>query len=160
MVSAVVRPTWDEYWVQTARGVATRSLCSRDQVGAVIVDMHNEIVSSGWNGPPSGFVHNDQPCLVWCARANADPQVQRLDPGYVDCPSLHAESNALMMSEKARRRGGTIYVTSHVCFSCSKLVANSGLSRLVVAPAHDHAHRDPGRGYTLLLNCGMKVDVL
>jgi dCMP deaminase len=157
MISVMARPTWDEYWVQAARNAATRSLCSRDQVGAVIVDVHNEVISTSWNGPASGFEHHDQPCVLWCARAQKD---QDFDPGYNDCPSLHAESNALMMSDKTRRRGGTIYVTSHVCFPCSKLVANSGLSRLVVAPAHDHAHRDPGRGYTLLLNCGMKVDVL
>lgn len=177
MISAVVRPTWDEYWIQAANNAATRSLCSRDQVGAVIVDVHNEIVSTGWNGPPSGFEHDSQPCTVWCARAQAgrvdNVSVvsedtgnvitidfdQALDPAYNDCPSLHAESNALMMSEKARRRGGTLYVTSHVCFPCSKLVANSGVSRLVVAPAHDAGHRSPERGYALLKICGMAVDI-
>src|SRR5688500_7731603 len=157
MITAVIRPSWDQYWIQAAHNAATRSLCSRDQVGAVIVDRHNEIVSSGWNGPPSGFEHDGQPCVLWGARAQKD---RDFDPEYNDGPSLHAEANALMMSEKARRRGGTLYVTSHVCFPCSKLVANSGVSRLVIAPSHDAGHRDSGRGYTLLANCGLKVDVL
>ena len=153
-----IRPSWDEYWVSMAHRVPDRSLCSRAHVGAVIVDVHNESVSTGWNGPPRGFPHENKPCLSWCARAQTD--VADMDPGYTDCPALHAEANALMMSEKSARRGGTIYVTSHVCFTCAKLIANSGLSRVVVAPDGEASWRTPKRGYVFLETCGVMVDIV
>lgn len=152
------RPTWDEHWLSQAHNVPDRSLCSRAAVGAVIVDVHNEAVSSGWNGPPRGFPHGNRSCTEWCARAQKP--VADMDPGYTDCPSLHAEANALMMSDKTLRRGGTIYVTSHVCFTCAKLIANSGLSRVVVAPDSETPWRTPDRGYVFLETCGVTVDII
>ncbi|MBQ0055745.1 MAG: cytidine deaminase, partial [Synergistaceae bacterium] len=47
------RTTWDEYFLQIARLVASRSTCLRKQVGAVIVkDRH--ILATGYNGSPQG----------------------------------------------------------------------------------------------------------
>jgi dCMP deaminase len=170
------RPTWDEHWIDAARNAAKRSLCSRDQVGAVIVNTRREIVATGYNGPPAGFEHDDKPCRTWCARAAGQeglgfltvvgkpvpktPAPDLLDPAYGDCPSLHAEANALMMSDKTRRYGGTLYVNSHVCFSCAKLIANSGLRRAVVAPSQESMHRTPSTGYALLNNCGLDVHII
>jgi dCMP deaminase len=157
MTITAEHPTWDEYWVNQAYGAARKSLCARDQVGAVIVDRDNHIVSTGWNGPPRGFDHREQPCTAWCARAQNGVE---LDPGYTDCPSLHAEANALLMSDPLRRKEGTLYVTSHMCFTCSKSVANAQLARLVVSPRHEAGHRTPERGYALLRMIGMKVEIL
>lgn len=152
------RPTWDEYWLAMAEMVPSRSLCDGAHVGAVIVDMDNEIVSTGWNGPPRGYDHGGRTCITWCARVQKDPTDR--DPGYTDCPSLHAEANALMMSDKNKRRGGTIYVTSHVCFTCAKLIANSGLLRVVVNPDGDTPWRSPNTGYVFLETCGVDVDIM
>lgn len=86
-------------------------------------------------------------------------RVEELDPGYADCPSLHAEANALSVCDRSQREGGTIYVTSAVCFNCAKLVANSGLARVVVgASATEHAHRQPEASYEFLRSCGLTVD--
>lgn len=173
MISVVDRPTWDEHWIEAARNAARRSLCSRDQVGAVIVGPTNRVVATGHNNPPAGFDHDEQPCTVWCARAQktgigkvstVDNVIlidydEPLDPGYTDCPSLHAEANALMWCGRDAREGGTLYVTSHVCFSCAKLVANSGIVRVVVAPRDAAAHRSPHTGYAFLDKCGVKVDI-
>lgn len=49
----------------------------------------------------------------------------------VACPTLHAEANALSVCDRSQREGGTMYVTSAPCFPCAKLIANSGLARLV-----------------------------
>lgn len=63
------RPSWDEVWMHVAGAVAGRSLCTRAHVGAVIVDAQNRIVATGYNGPPRGFVHHDEPCDKWCSRS-------------------------------------------------------------------------------------------
>lgn len=78
---------------------------------------------------------------------------------YDDCPSLHAEANALMRSDHSARVGGSIYVTSHVCFGCAKLIANSGLVRVVVDTDKADAHRNPIASYQFLLQCGIQVQL-
>lgn len=149
--------------MQVARTVALRSLCERDQVGAVIVTRGNRIVSTGYNGPPSGFSHNDRPCREWCGRACkvGGPPWLELAPDYSDCPSLHAEANALSVCDRSVREGGTIYVTSGVCFGCAKLIANSGLATVVIDMRLDMqtltAHRNVDKSYTFLESVGITV---
>lgn len=154
------RPTWDQHWIEAARNASRRSLCSRDQVGAVIVNAENESIATGYNGPPRGFNHGEKLCTVWCARAGKALEGEPLDLGHTDCPSLHAEANALLKSAKYARVGGTLYVTSHVCINCAKLIANSGVSRVVVDPAHPSAHRNSETGYSLMRSCGITVEIL
>lgn len=149
------RPSWDEVWLAVAQDVAERSLCERDRVGAVIVDHRNRPVAAGHNNPPRNFDHKNLGCTAWCTRA--------IDGGgdaeYSTCPSLHAEANALIVGDESARQGGTIYVTSHICFTCAKLVANSGLARVVVAPHFPALHRAPQTGYVLLNRCGVEVEI-
>ncbi len=182
-----MRPKWDELWMDVARTVALRSLCDRDQVGAVIVSATNRIIDTGYNGPPAGFHVPGPPhemCTAWCPRAQAgtanDEMIQEalkeaqivpsmklplhtLSLDYVDCPALHAEANALMFSDRLLREGGTIYVSSGTCSGCAKLVANSGLVRAVYAPSQREdgaAHRDSEQWYKFLRDCGIVVDTI
>lgn len=151
----MTRPTWDQTWLAVAEQVAQRSLCTRAKVGAVITDPTNQYVMTSYNGPPAGWSHGSQPCNVWCKRTtNLTPA-----PDYSDCTTIHAEANALIRSDYSRRRGGTIYVTSHPCWGCAKLIANSGLRRVVVQPDAMHLHRDPMASYRFLLECGLDVTV-
>ena len=53
------RPTWDKYFMEIAKQVATRSTCERKQVGAVIVRDKN-ILSTGYNGSIRGLSHCDE----------------------------------------------------------------------------------------------------
>jgi dCMP deaminase len=166
------RPTWDETWLAVARVVSERSLCDRDRVGAVIVDSTNRIVSTAYNGPPSGYIHTrmDKPerCSQWCTRATNTPtlldctaeEIRGLQPDYSDCPSLHAEANALSVCDRSTREAGTIYVTSHVCSACAKLIANSGLKRVVVRPSASADHRRSDNWYTFLRHCRVLVSVM
>lgn len=151
-----------------AQVMAQRSLCVRDKVGAVIVDANNRIVATGYNGPPTGYTHGGQPCTEWCPRAQAAMEVaalgvplmpHHLDSLYNDCPSLHAEANALAVCDRSVRVGGTIYVTSHCCMNCAKLIANSGLTVVNVRPKTLAAHRDPLTTYDFLEKCGIDVYV-
>ena len=139
-----------------AQKLAKRSLCSRDQVGAIIVDANQKVIGEGYNGPPKNFWHNSESCVNWCARAAEQGKKER---DYSDCPSLHAEANALMMSDRSLRRGGTIYVTSHTCMGCAKLISNSGIVRVVVAAVAEHEHRRSDSTYLWLIKLGIPVMV-
>lgn len=139
-----------------ARSIALRSLCNRDKVGAIITDTTGRIVGEGYNGPPAGYWHGNQPCNIWCKRSSATVTPA---PDYSDCPVIHAEANALLMSDRSERLGGTIYVTSHLCFGCAKLIANSGLHEVYVETDRTDEHRNPWASYAFLLDCGLEVAV-
>lgn len=131
----MTRSNWDETWMHVSYAIAQRSLCDRDQVGAVIVTSDNSVVSVGYNGPPSGFDHGDETCFLWCPRTTKalPSSSSELCPGYTDCPSLHAEANALSVCDRTHREGGTLYITSAPCYGCAKLIANSGITHVVFA---------------------------
>jgi dCMP deaminase len=152
------RPDWDATWLAAAKVTSLRSLCSGAQVGCVIVSADNRILASGYNGPPAGFEHSNRVCSTgWCPRADLQPSDRSAD--YEDCPSLHAEANAISVSDYHTRCGGTIYVTSHVCWGCAKLIANSGIKRVVVLTDRVDMHRNPERSYQFLGELGVALSV-
>jgi len=154
-----MRPNWDETWMAVAQIIAQRSLCGRAKIGAVIVDQHDRIVAVGYNGPPAGFDHGTQQCHAWCNRMQDGPTAATLT-SYEDCPSLHAEINALSVCDRSMREGGIIYVTGVICFTCAKAVANSGLTAVVMRDDGEAVYRAPGRTITFLERCGLDVQVV
>jgi dCMP deaminase len=155
------RSTWDEARLAMARVIAKRSLCSRDQVGAVIVDTRNRIIGEGYNGPPAGFRHDNQSCTEWCARSSMSAQglipPGQSSPGYDDCPSIHAEANALLMSDRTARLNGTIYVTSFPCTGCLKLISNSGLRHIYIGVDGKHEYRYREDDYETVRLLGFRI---
>lgn len=133
------RPSWDAVWMHTAETVASRSLCSRAHVGAVIVTADNRVEAASYNGPPPHFPHGGHECVSWCPRATA----ASLDPGYFDCPASHAEANAIARSDWSALRGATIYVTGSVCFTCAKLILQTGIVKVVHQVLETDSHRMP-----------------
>jgi dCMP deaminase len=129
-----MRPSWDETWLGFAEVIARRTLCQGEpgspRAGAVIVSKDNRAIQPGYAGP-SRFVEtrNVTDCRAFCHRRRKS--VEDRDPDYLDCVSVHAEQNALVLSDMSRMRGGTIYVTRKPCWTCQKLIMNSGLDRLV-----------------------------
>lgn len=115
-----------------AFAVAKRSRCVKAQVGCVIVSPTNNAAAVSYNGPPATYrVACADPlteCDQWCPHARAEDGGRR---DYMDCVSSHAEANGLMQAEKRLIAGGTIYVTTVPCFFCAKMIANSGLTRVV-----------------------------
>lgn len=163
-VTSHPRPTWDDTWLMMARIIGHRSRCDRRRVGAIIVGVRNEIEASSYNGPPAGwrdefFLIEDslQGCLLWCERAQHAADALILPGTYHTCPSLHAEANALLRADRTKIEGGTIYVSSAVCHDCAKLVANSGLARVVMDVLPGDAHRDPAGVEAYLRTCGLLV---
>jgi dCMP deaminase len=146
-----MRPTWDATWMEMAEVIARRSLCSRAKHGAVIVSPSNRAVGLGYNGPPAGFDHHDEPCSRWCERGKYGPAEVR---EYQDCPSVHAEANALL-NTVAPINGAMLYVNGTCCMDCAKLVANSGISTVFMRARADEGHRRPADVVGFLERCGI-----
>lgn len=155
--------------MDVARTVAKRSICVRAQVGAVIVDVHNRVVATGYNGPPAGYApwavycdggddfHGPNAGTAVCVRGLRGPTAETAI-SYADCVSVHAEANALMHSDRSRREGGTLYLTSVCCWTCAKMVANSGLVRIVLTEeVVDVQHRHPDQTLQLFDDCKIVV---
>jgi dCMP deaminase len=121
------RPTWDEYFLNIARLVATRSTCLRRQVGAVIVK-GKQILATGYNGAPSGLKHCEE---VGCLREELGvPSGQR----HELCRALHAEQNAFLQAARhgISVAGSTIYITNQPCSICAKMIINAGVGKIVI----------------------------
>jgi dCMP deaminase len=156
----IERPSWPEIWAEMARAVARRSRCVRSQVGAVIVDRRQRVLATSYNGPPANYgpARKTGDCTAFCERGRSGPtDATRLS--YRDCPANHAEINGLIATDRTDREGGAIYVTGHVCLSCAKAVANSGLSVVYLVDADDRAeaHREPELSIGLLTASGLKI---
>ncbi len=126
-----MRPSWDEYFMQIAREVGTRSTCLRRHVSAVIV-RDKRILSTGYNGAPRGVSHCEE---TGCLRERMGiPSGQRQEI----CRGLHAEQNAIIQAalHGVSVDGSTIYVTHQPCITCAKMIINSGIVRVVCASSY------------------------
>jgi dCMP deaminase len=120
------RVSWDDYFLELARAAASRATCIRRKHGSVIVK-GRRIVSTGYNGGPSGYPHCDEGA---CPRAASDaPQGH----DYERCIAIHAEANALLFCSPEERDGASLYCTGAPCFGCAKLIANSGVGEVVAS---------------------------
>lgn len=150
------RPSWDEVWMGVADMIAQRSRCSRAQVGVALVSADQRLLSAAYNGPPKGLWVVG-PCINWCPRA------QRLDsapdPVYDDCHAAHAESNAIARADYTQMAGSSVYVTTSMCKGCAKIVANSGVTRVIFRHVDDgsDAYRNPSVTEDFLKACGLEV---
>jgi len=120
------RLPWDEYFMQIAVLVAERSTCIRKKVGAVIIrDKH--ILATGYNGAPKGLPHCSE---VGCLREKLGiPSGERVEM----CRGIHAEQNALVQAARfgISLEGGVCYTTLQPCVTCTKLLVNSGISKVI-----------------------------
>ena len=96
------------------------SYCKRRQVGAIIVK-NRMIISDGYNGTPTGFEN-----------------VCEDEKNYTKWYVLHAEANAILKVASSTQScdGATLYVTLSPCRECSKLIHQSGISRVVYSQAY------------------------
>lgn len=122
-----MRKSWNSYFMEIADIVKTRSTCIRRQVGAVIVK-DNRIITTGYNGAPSGLTH----CIDngGCERERLNvPSGQR----HELCRALHAEQNAIIQAAKigVSTEGATIYITTQPCVICAKMIINAGIKKVV-----------------------------
>jgi deoxycytidylate deaminase len=141
---------WDQYFLSIASETARRSNCIAHQYGAVIV-RKRRIRSTGYNGPPSGHAHCDEGA---CPRAQGEGHSEWAEE-Y--CVAIHAEANAILYSSPEEREGASIYVTGVPCFTCAKLIANSGITEVV---ATGEVYEGWNHVREFLLNCGVRVRLI
>lgn len=120
------RPSWDEYFMDIARLVSSRSTCMRRQVGAVMVKSKH-VLATGYNGTPSGITHCSE---TGCLRDQLKvPSGER----HELCRGLHAEQNAIIQAARhgIDINGATLYCTHSPCIICSKMLINAGIKQIV-----------------------------
>ncbi len=112
------RASWDEYFMNIARQVATRATCDRKHVGALLV-RDKTILSTGYNGSIRGLPH-------------CDDVGHMMENGHC-VATVHAEANAIIQAAKngVGIDRADIYITASPCWPCFKLIANAGIRRIV-----------------------------
>jgi dCMP deaminase len=145
----MTRPSWDEYFLEIAKLVSTRSTCLRRQVGAVFV-RDKRVLATGYNGAPSGLKHCDE---VGCIREQQGiPSGER----HELCRGIHAEQNAVLQAAQfgISLRGSNLYCTNQPCILCAKMLINAGVERIVVLGGYpDEMARD------MLEEAGIRIEV-
>ena len=113
----MIASRWITRFLDMAHLVASWSKDPSTQVGAVIADSQNRIVSVGFNGPPRDVDDND-------AYADRDTKLAVV---------LHAEENAILFAPRGDLAGCTIYVTHAPCSHCASVIIQSGIRRVVIS---------------------------
>jgi dCMP deaminase len=106
---------WDDYFISMCDVVAMRSKDPSTQHGAVLVDEHRRVISTGYNG---GCRRIDDRSIDWSRPSKYS---------YI----IHAEENALWTAERKNLEGCTLYITGTPCSKCMLRIAHSGVSMVV-----------------------------
>jgi dCMP deaminase len=127
---------YDLVYMKMALEWANLSHCQRKKVGSLIVK-NGMIISDGYNGTPTGFENECEDC-------------ENTTHWYV----IHAEANAILKCAKWGQscKGATMYLTHSPCKDCSKLILQSGISRLV----YNEMYKDPS-GIEFLEKAGLEI---
>ena len=130
---------YDIAYLKMAEEWSKLSHCKRKQVGSLIVK-DKMIISDGYNGTPTGFEN-------FCED----------EEGYTKWYVLHAEANAIakVSGSTQSTKGSTLYITLSPCRECSKLIFQSGITRVV----YSKKYKDLS-GVEFLIKSGVSVDFI
>ncbi len=121
-----LRLGWHEYFMCVAHLISRRATCTRGHIGAVIV-RDNNILSTGYNGAPSGLPHcNETNCKIYRS-THPDGTVEE------NCVNtIHAEINAIAQAAKhgVSIKDADIYITASPCIHCLKVLINVGIKTI------------------------------
>lgn len=139
------RASWDNYFMLLATVAATRGTCCRKQVGAVIV-RDRSVLATGYNGSTKGSPH--------CTDEGVGCMMEH---GHC-VRTTHAEANAIVQAARNGNaiQGATLYTTASPCFLCFKLIANSGIARVIFG----ELYRRDDRVWTAARAAGIEIDIL
>lgn len=122
----------DDYYLDIANEVGSRSTCMIYKVGAIIVQK-DEVLSTGYNGAPRG----DENCNEVGVCAKSQKQ---------GCRAVPAEVNAIISVARRDMINATIYISgvntatgayvdSQPNEMCMKIIKNAGIARIVTRNA-------------------------
>jgi dCMP deaminase len=117
------RPSWQEYFKQIVGVTATRSPCTRLQVGCILVK-DNRIISQGYNGFLPGTPHKS------------------IVIDNHEAATVHAEQNAI--TDCAKRGvscdNSEAYITHYPCVNCMKLLCAAGINKIYYINDYHNNH--------------------
>ena len=113
----MTRASWEQYFMNIAKEIATRSTCDRKHVGALIV-RDKTILSTGYNGSIRGMPH-------------CDDIGHLMEDGHC-VATIHAETNAILQAAKngVMIDGSEVFITASPCWPCFKMLANAGIKKI------------------------------
>ena len=125
------RPSWEAYFMDITFLVARRSTCLRRAVGAIVVK-DKRILSTGYNGAPTGIKH----CLeAGCLREELNIASGK---NHELCRGIHAEQNAIIQAayHGVSIKGASLFCTNLPCSICAKMIINAGINRICYASGY------------------------
>ena len=142
---------WKEYFLNIAEQVKLKSKDESTQIGAVVVGVNNEILSTGYNSFPRGL--ND-----------LKPERQLRPEKYYWIE--HAERNAVYNAALSgiSLKNSTIYLTSGLpCMDCARGIVNSGIKKVFCKEICTTKNKDMWdehqvRSKELLTECGVEIE--
>jgi dCMP deaminase len=128
-----------DYYMNIAELSANLSYAKRLQVGAVIVK-GNQILSSGYNGMPSGW---ENVCEITIPE-HTDAESRTITPEYmISKPEvMHAERNAIdkVAASNESTQGAAIFCTHAPCLECAKSIYNTGITDVYYKEEYRSTH--------------------
>lgn len=122
-----IRPSWDEYFMEVSKIVATRATCDRGKSGCIIVK-DRQILTTGYVGSPKGLEHCDEIGHLFKKTIHENGEITN------HCVrTIHAEQNAICQAAKLGipLEGSTLYCKMEPCAVCAKMIINCGIERVV-----------------------------
>jgi dCMP deaminase len=126
LLKEVQRPSWDEYFMNIAKVVASRSNCMKRKVAAIIV-RDKRVISTGYNGTPRGTRNCNE---GGCPRCN---NLAVSGTALDECLCSHGEENAIVQASYhgVSLKDAIIYTTFAPCLQCTKMIINSGIHEVI-----------------------------
>ena len=149
-----------DLYMDWAKRLSELSHARRLQVGAVIVK-DDTVISYGYNGMPAGWNNDCEERVYaneWTIDCNEWQYTDEDGKPYnlkTKPEVLHAESNAISKLARSPNSGAgaDIFITHSPCLECSKLIYQSGISRVF----YSQDYRDSS-GIDFLLSSGIPVE--
>ena len=141
---------WTEYFLGIAEQVKLKSKDESTQIGAVIVGIDNEILSTGYNSFPRGM---------------DDSKKERQERPEKYFWFEHAERNSIYNAARigVSLKNSTIYLTSGLpCMDCARGIVNSGIKvvwckQVCTTKNKEKWEESQSKSLQLLNECGVAI---
>ena len=131
-------PDYKKFFKKILKDTEEMSTCARMRVASLIVK-DGRIVSTGWNGVPSGKMH--------CRDFFYNRDVTRDMLGYADHHKfsekneIHAEQNAIGFASRngLSTKDSDLYISVSPCIYCAKLIWAAGIKNVYYIEEYDRS---------------------
>lgn len=113
-----INMSWNEYYLNIAEVIKSKSKDQSTKIGAVIVGRGNEILSTGYNSFPRGIEDN---------------KLERQERPEKYFWMVHAEMNAILNAARigVSTNESKMFLTCGIpCTNCGKAIINAGISEI------------------------------